>query len=200
GSYSPGYNLIMSWGKKYPTCNGARQSPVDIDEMFTQVRLQFQHLQLEGWDKPSSASTTIQNNGKTGMFSVSFLDFFVSGGGLSSRFRVASLNFHWGRCNATSAGSEHSLNGMKYPLEVKQPRSTGCAVVVKSALKALSGTVDAFVLRSLLPNITDKYYIYNGSLTSPPCSESVEWIVFKHAAAISESQVGEFYCSRVYFS
>ncbi|CAB1442465.1 unnamed protein product [Pleuronectes platessa] len=55
------------WGKKYPSCNSGRQSPVDIDETFTQVRLQYQNLQLEGWDQLTAESSTIHNNGKTGM-------------------------------------------------------------------------------------------------------------------------------------
>uniref|UniRef100_A0AAQ4QJI2 protein-tyrosine-phosphatase n=1 Tax=Gasterosteus aculeatus aculeatus TaxID=481459 RepID=A0AAQ4QJI2_GASAC len=194
------------WGKKYPSCNSARQSPVDIDETFTQVRLQYQDLQLEGWDKLTAESSTIYNNGKTVALRVEG-EFFVSGGGLSSRFRVGTINFHWGRCNATSEGSEHSLNGMKYPLEMQifcydsdDFQSLDAAVRDGGRIAALAVLFEVgfplhttFTLRSLLPNNTDKYYIYNGSLTTPPCSETVEWIVFKHTVAISETQL-EMFC------
>lgn len=56
-----------NWGRRYPSCAGARQSPVDIDETFTQVRKRYQNLQFEGWEELTAESSTIHNNGKTGM-------------------------------------------------------------------------------------------------------------------------------------
>jgi carbonic anhydrase len=52
--------------------------------------------------------------------------------------------------------------------------------------------VDDFDLSSLLPEHTDQYYRYEGSLTTPPCSQSVVWTVFKHPATISSAQLAHF--------
>ena len=46
-----------------------------------------------------------------------------------------------------------------------------------------------FPMNKLLPNDTETFYRYEGSLTTPPCSESVIWTVFRQHIEISEEQV-----------
>lgn len=45
-------------------------------------------------------------------------DYFVRGAGLPGRFKAEKMEFHWGQTNG-SAGSEHSINGRRFPVEVK---------------------------------------------------------------------------------
>ena len=50
-------------------------------------------------------------------------------------------------------------------------------------------------LASLLPP-TRSYYTYMGSLTTPPCSEGVLWLVMKQPVQVSQDQINIF--SRLY--
>lgn len=40
--------------------------------------------------------------------------------------------------------------------------------------------------------VNKDYYNFEGSLTTPPCTEGVNWIVFKNQETVSKKQVEEF--------
>ena len=44
-------------------------------------------------------------------------DAKISGAGLSNDYNLAELHFHWGEND--QSGSEHQIDGKKFPLEVK---------------------------------------------------------------------------------
>lgn len=46
-----------------------------------------------------------------------------------------------------------------------------------------------FYNQDFLPHVYDEYYEFEGSLTTPPCSEITTWIVFSHRMYISPRQV-----------
>jgi carbonic anhydrase len=121
-------------------------------------------------------------------------------------YPFAQFHFH--------APSEHEINGMHYPVEVHFVHKTadGKIAVVGVFLKAgevananwapfvdkmNSATSDPEATKveinwaSLLPS--NKQTIrYNGSLTTPGCSEGVKWNVFTHPVLLSQEQIDSF--------
>lgn len=98
--------------------------------------------------------------------------------------------------------AEHSIDGRAAPIElhlVHQNAAGSLAVVgvmfepgapnnvLASVMNAIG--VDAVIDPSLLlPDDVD-YFTYNGSLTTPPCSEGVKWIVLEQPMTASAEQI-----------
>ncbi|XP_063155396.1 carbonic anhydrase-related protein isoform X2 [Candoia aspera] len=78
-------------------------------------------------------------------------------------------------------GKEHS--GLKAVTEILQDIQ----------YKDNSKTIPCFNPNTLLPDpLLRDYWVYEGSLTVPPCSEGVTWILFRYPLTISQVQIEEF--------
>lgn len=126
------------------------------------------------------------------------------------QFEMKSFHFH--------APSEHVIEGKRYPMEMhivhQNPENGQLAVVgimveaeddrglcsvpfteflhnVKDAVPT-SGTVD-FDPSILLPKTPQKYYRYEGSLTTPDFAENVSWSVLKEPLKVSREELTELH-------
>lgn len=119
------------------------------------------------------------------------------------KFDLQQFHFH--------AKSEHSIDGKYAPIEVhfvnraqdgrlaviavllnegeENPAFQTVLTHIKKGEKALLDVpVD---VEKLLPDNLS-YYHYNGSLTTPPLSENVEWYVLKKPVEVSGEQIADF--------
>ncbi|MEK6803491.1 MAG: carbonic anhydrase family protein [Nitrospirota bacterium] len=108
--------------------------------------------------------------------------------------------------------SEHQLNGRTYPMEAHLVhRDASGHLVVLAVLMdlgnesaSLSAVWDRIPsekqdeVRDLLINPQDllpkdlHHYAYDGSLTTPPCTEGVHWIVLKEPISITSAHIERF--------
>lgn len=121
-------------------------------------------------------------------------------------FRLVQFHFH--------ASSEHTLDGRRFPMElhaVHQSQSGELAVVgvfIRSGeahptvsqlwahIPEREGMVDHHENVEITPGalLPAKISIfrYSGSLTTPPCSENVRWVVIAEPIELSEEQIETF--------
>ncbi|XP_041348297.1 putative carbonic anhydrase 3 [Gigantopelta aegis] len=110
GSNGPSHWKDMAHSK----CGLSRQSPINIDTQAVEDSNMLSAFRLYNFNKP--LNTTISNNGHTVTVRVNGGDLRVEGGGLSGGYKALQFHFHWGHND--SRGSEHTLNGQRFPMEM----------------------------------------------------------------------------------
>ena len=188
------------WGTldaAYETCaTGQKQSPINIAKFLQEdvpdLQPSYQASQL-----------SVKNNGHT--IQVNFEPgSILNVGGIT--YNLKHAHFH--------TPSEHYLDGAPYPMELHfmHQADDGTLGMVGVMMKAgehnpvIEGiwqnapiqtggekTIESVEISAadLLP-VSKEYYKYEGSITTPPCTEGVQWHVLKDPIEISELQLKAF--------
>ena len=189
----------------YLACEqGKRQSPINI---VTSVR-EDRHHDLVFRYQPTAMHVVHDGHSYKGLSASNSLVLFD---GQSYQF----LQFHF------HDPSEHHMDGTSYPMEMhlvhknsegkllvigvlaqegeehKELAQAGAWVKEQVGHRMLqSGEEIAgayqFDLMKVLPNDLKHFYAYGGSLTTPPCTEGVQWVVLKEPIELSGDQIHRF--------
>lgn len=106
-----------SWTKLYPTCGNSSQSPIDIVLDKAIHSGDIPAITFDGYDTiPNNVNYSLANNGHTVQLSIAGSQLGVRGGGLPGDYRLVQFHVHWG--GSAGVGSEHTIDGKSYPLEI----------------------------------------------------------------------------------
>jgi carbonic anhydrase len=176
-------------------CSGKNQSPIDLTGFVESDLTPLKFSYKSGGNEVVNNGHTVQVNYQAG--SVMSID--------GQAFNLLQFHFH--------APSENHINGHSYPLEahlVHANKKGDLAVVavmfeqgesnslLKQAWSTMPNHKSEHHKLSAVVNVSDMlpknrdYYRFNGSLTTPPCSEGVRWLVMKNAVQASKQQIDSF--------
>lgn len=198
-----GHEGPQNWGTlsaDYGMCKaGKSQSPINISSA---ISVESKSLEKIGFDYTTGISSVI-NNGHT--IQVNFdAGSTITLDGI--KFSLIQFHFH--------TPSENQIEGKSFPLEGHFVHATEDGSLAVVALMFEDGVENPFLkkvwekmphkggetaalsisaeeVNTLLPK-EKEYYRFNGSLTTPPCSEGVRWLVLKNYSSISKEQTETF--------
>ncbi len=187
----------MHWGEVSPTCaTGTHQSPIALSTKQAKPQTPQQVLEFS-WSKVTGE---LVDTGHSEQENLPPGNFITYGG---TRYELQQFHFH--------SPSEHTLDGKHAPMEVhfvhksadgklavvgillKQGTSPSPLAPVLTALPAAGEKKTVEVdLPALLPKST-RHFEYVGSLTTPPCSEDVQWIVMLAEDTVAKAEIDGFH-------
>lgn len=184
--------------EKNSDCDGKKQSPINIIDIDTKPTKQKENP-LNILYTPTTAISQVVNNGHSIQFN------FEAGDSIqyhNDTYHLSQIHFH--------EPSEHTINGIRYPLEIhlvhksKQDNFTVMGVLAKEGQESqLFEFLESFLpieenkskeihqsldLTTLFPD-NKNFYSYDGSLTTPPCTQNVNWVIFKDPIIVSLDEV-----------
>lgn len=190
------------WGElsaEYSRCrDGQNQSPVDLVADFT---VALPELVFEYKGTPLRET----NNGHTIMVNVEPGRNFLAIPEKQQRFQLRQGHFH--------SPSEHTVNGEHFPMEIHLVHASEKGHLFVVGVMVEEGDENAMLNKiwSFMPEQvgqstaapltvfeagvlppTREYFAYAGSLTTPPCSEGVSWVVLRAPLTASAAQIARF--------
>jgi len=176
-------------------CGGSSQSPINI---VNYERAKGKDA-LQIFYSDSTHIFNVVNNGHTIQYNFAAGDYIKVKG---ERYDLKQFHFH--------EPAEHLIEGIRYPMVihlVHQDANGRYAVLAVMAREEKSSEPFDFLERYLPVKQDDTvlvdlafdmnlnlpanraYFTYSGSLTTPPCSENVQWFIFKEPITVSLEQV-----------
>lgn len=278
GQSAESIHLGSTWASSYSMCNQPDQSPIDINTQTATKDSSICSATFD-WDVDLTQNTfKVGNNGHSLYFKpvtetinsilaelededgqkyqtlsysentiATFPNYFQPEGSEHDSFCLDSAHFHWGLGDDT--GSEHTINGYQFPLELHFVHYSCAKASLGSTLENFQTELDvldravkgedthqlgvvgimfdvveednaAFTslfsaldkvrypahsddastvihdldLSGLIPSDIGSrgYYAYEGSLTTPPCTNIVRWHVMNARQTIGVNQIAQF--------
>ncbi len=202
GSEGPDY-----WGDLSPAnvdCKiGKRQSPIDIQLQSPNFGISDAGIYLDYND----VNLDIVNNGHTIQVNISGNNEALING---KKYKLLQFHFH--------APSEHTINSNHIPMEAHLVHIAADGELAVIGVLMKEGEENSFISKifnhmpadshkghnkvkssKLKVNTNDilpaskEHWHYMGSLTTPPCTQIVEWYLLKEPISISSAQLAQFH-------
>ena len=202
GSEGPSY-----WGD-LSTSNvdckiGKRQSPIDIQTQTTQFGISDDGIYLDYND----VNLDILNNGHTIQVNISGDNEALING---KKYKLLQFHFH--------APSEHTIDGKPIEMEAHLVHIAADGELAVIGVLMTQGETNSFIgkifdnmpidahkghnttksttmsvnANDILPS-SKAHWHYMGSLTTPPCTQIVQWYLLRQPITISSSQLAQFH-------